>query len=710
MAPRTSSSQRPSAAGLLAAQLDRLPELPAAEEQAPQLFVRIFAPELCDYWQSEEEPRPEEKTHGLDLDLTLALKPHGGQPFSISRLLGLTLAALRQEGLEAEGFDLSAGPAWLSAAAAAEALPAAARGLEARVETALERTEVRSRYYHELRSMAQRAVESMLRMRTDCMRDLDRLRQEVVRLQHGSKEAPHVAENVTFFAVEDFMPPSWKEILQALDELRWSRQKPKSREAQAAWEAAETRDAFQRLSDLSWQRSKGPGEDSVAAAPDAPTDLADAAVQTDEDGLGQLAEKQPRKSWESADAVSSPLQERVATLSSRFGRHISDPFPPARTGRSWTDPVSSISHALDVKKSSQAAAASSAVGQSAYGQVIDANSLSTFPSWSRRTPRVVGTHSVLPFPCLEGSNTSGPMMTVTPMETRQQPGRLELQHPGTPTERRGESGCLEFQRSNCRPRPPALTTPTPTGATCNPFVLMTPGGAIDFPGSVQSVGSSSTSLAGSAPQKSPARAMPSLQEHFVMAPIDPVGVSTAVQLGVSMSVQWSPQNGIMQWTPQNAAACGRTAPSNEYSTSPGIPRQQVISAPCKGQSNLPAVPRQQVVPGVSLPAPFGGLRLTPMMATAAPLVPMSPAAPAVASPRECSSGMVLPALQSAPVQPTLMSMTSPLAKQQLLYRNPAKHKSLPTSKSPEPPQTSAPLQRRPVSTMTARTHVLLRTT
>lgn len=692
MAPSTGSAQKFSAAGLLAAQLEKLPVIPSTEGQAPQLFVRVFAPELCDYWQVDDNTAPEETPFGLDLDLTLALKPPGGKPFSISRVLGLLLASLRQEGLEAEGFDLGRGPKEMSGLAAAEALPMAARGIEDRVDTALERTEVRSLYYSSLRSMAQSSLESMLRMRRDCMREIDRLRQEVSKLRRlvsktnadgvaDSGELPHCfADDVTFFSVEDFMPPSWMEILKALDYFRWKRVKPKTRDALAEWEASETRRALQQLEQVAWKQSQAcrSQEDATDAETNVPISAADSVSR---DGLVDDA----------AVAETSVPKRRTDSLRDRLDDEAADAETDVSThatgfvGNRLVD--SAVQTDEDGQKTRKHLAGNQTVNSwdrpdMCLGHVNEGGDapLSIFPCWSpKRSPltgtpssRNSGTPSALNLGGHQVSDRGASLLCgfpqqVTPDASMHTPG-LHL---------RKQSWCLQLQDSNHqRPRPSPLITPT--GATSSTMGC--------FPGSVHAEGSSSNGLAICGPTKhtnTAARAMPALQETFVMMN-SPAGLS-----GICVPVQWSPQNCVAtQWSPQNAA-CVMTRCSCAKPTSPDA---------------IQATQTRQPVTSVSLPSAFRGLRLSPMLSTAPALAPMLTAPVTVQ--RLGASGVGLPAVQPTALQQTVMSMVSPLAKSQIVYRKQTKNLTLPAvSKSIQAPSSSAPQHRRPASTMSARTHV-----
>lgn len=213
----------------------KLPQVLAEDGRQPQLFLRLWAPDLWDEHQKGEAASDAD----AKLNLALCVQPATGRPLGISRVLGLLLASLRQEGLHVEGFNLSNDQpesSRMSASAAAKALPLEAHGWDRQVENALEAAEIRQKYYQELRTFAANSVDSCLRMRTQCLKEVDRLRQEVQRLQRllqqqnstllGDETSAKVnvyGEDVTFFHVDDFLPPSWDEIIKALDEFRWKR-------------------------------------------------------------------------------------------------------------------------------------------------------------------------------------------------------------------------------------------------------------------------------------------------------------------------------------------------------------------------------------------------------------------------------------------------------------------------------------------------------
>eukprot|EP00927_Polykrikos_kofoidii_P061930 TRINITY_DN56755_c0_g1_i1.p1 TRINITY_DN56755_c0_g1~~TRINITY_DN56755_c0_g1_i1.p1 ORF type:complete len:692 (+),score=95.94 TRINITY_DN56755_c0_g1_i1:94-2169(+) len=189
---------------------------PSCEGRSPLLVLRIELPEIFNDSSDIEQLMPSSDCGGqgnriLNRGFALTMRPTSGKPFSTSDVIGKVLTQLKGVGQEVETFNFEQ--------------QTDIRKLDARIDDALEAAELRSVYYAELRKLILKAADFVVTMRCQCLKELDRMREEISRLKRVQENggSTSVVDDITFFSAEDFLPPSWGLIMEALDDRRWAR-------------------------------------------------------------------------------------------------------------------------------------------------------------------------------------------------------------------------------------------------------------------------------------------------------------------------------------------------------------------------------------------------------------------------------------------------------------------------------------------------------
>eukprot|EP00927_Polykrikos_kofoidii_P050124 TRINITY_DN44059_c0_g1_i1.p1 TRINITY_DN44059_c0_g1~~TRINITY_DN44059_c0_g1_i1.p1 ORF type:complete len:613 (+),score=93.93 TRINITY_DN44059_c0_g1_i1:36-1841(+) len=239
-----------SAAFVSCGKLPSPPLAPACEDRSATLVLRFHAPELCDDATTEARSSLDSKNsvsgdgsttfeHGF----ALVLRSPAAKPLFLSRIIDKMICQLKVEGFEVEAFNTG--------------VPANVKALDTRVDAALEAVELRKTYYKELRELMLKAADFVVKMRSQCLKELDRLRGQVsmLRQRQGQADAAPAADDVTFFSAADFLPPSWNQIMEALDELRWRRLTMGDKESSREGKFARLADTFSQQAFVTMKRS-----------------------------------------------------------------------------------------------------------------------------------------------------------------------------------------------------------------------------------------------------------------------------------------------------------------------------------------------------------------------------------------------------------------------------------------------------------------------